>query len=345
MDEPEPALTRLLGAAGAGDRATVAEILDTAVCDVNAVDGEGWSCLILASKVDLALWTAAMPCAVLLSTGPARAHVATPCMRMPALTSSLLLCRARGRAQAGDLNMVEYLLERGASPNPAGIAHTALRAASIFGHEEVARRLLAAQADPNFCSLHGRSPLMGAAMNKRPPLVQILLEAQVRSRLPALESPKHGMPHREDGTQLLQAGRTLKQFVTTRPTSRQRMTTARRLWILPSALIAQRLWICYDEQGLGHRIDLLRVSPSDCGLAGQEEGGLVPDLRLESRGCLHCRLYVGVHETKGASAALLHTPHTLVLHPEDSLPDRRFVRAYVQAFECRRAVSCPALSG
>lgn len=127
--ETSPPLSRLLGAAGAGDRATVAEVLDAAACDVNAVDGEGWSCLILAAK-------------------------------------------------AGDLSMVEYLLERGASPNPTRIAHTALRAASIFGHEEVARRLLAAQADPNLCSLHGRTPLMGAAMNKRPPLVQILLEAQ-----------------------------------------------------------------------------------------------------------------------------------------------------------------------
>ena len=41
---------RILEAAGAGDRAAVAEILD-AKCDVNAVDAEGWSPLILASKV------------------------------------------------------------------------------------------------------------------------------------------------------------------------------------------------------------------------------------------------------------------------------------------------------
>ena len=78
--------------------------------------------------------------------------------------------------------MVDYLLERGANPNPAAIAHTALRAASIFGHEHVARRLLAAKADPNFCSLHGRTPLMGAAMNKHPALVRILLDAQVTRR-------------------------------------------------------------------------------------------------------------------------------------------------------------------
>ncbi len=44
--------TRLLQAAGGGDRATVIEILD-AKCDVNAVDAEGWSPLILASKVCL----------------------------------------------------------------------------------------------------------------------------------------------------------------------------------------------------------------------------------------------------------------------------------------------------
>lgn len=43
-------LKRLLEGAGSGDRAVVAEILD-AKCDVNVVDAEGWSPLILASKV------------------------------------------------------------------------------------------------------------------------------------------------------------------------------------------------------------------------------------------------------------------------------------------------------
>lgn len=81
--------------------------------------------------------------------------------------------------QAGDMSMLEYLLERGASPNPSAIAHTALRAASIFGHEQIARRLLQAQGDPNFCSLFGRTPLMGAAMNKHPALIRVLLEAKV----------------------------------------------------------------------------------------------------------------------------------------------------------------------
>jgi len=83
--------------------------------------------------------------------------------------------------QAGDLGMVEYLLDCGASPNPSIIAHTALRAASIFGHEHVARRLLEEQGDPNFCSLFGRTPLMGAAMNTHPALVRVLLEAKVRT--------------------------------------------------------------------------------------------------------------------------------------------------------------------
>ena len=83
--------------------------------------------------------------------------------------------------QAGDLGMVEYLLDCGASPNPSIIAHTALRAASIFGHEHIARRLLEEQGDPNFCSLFGRTPLMGAAMNTHPALVRVLLEAKVRT--------------------------------------------------------------------------------------------------------------------------------------------------------------------
>jgi ankyrin repeat protein len=43
-------LLPLLQAAGAGDRDAVAEILD-AKCDVNEVDAEGCSSLILASKV------------------------------------------------------------------------------------------------------------------------------------------------------------------------------------------------------------------------------------------------------------------------------------------------------
>ena len=42
--------SHLLEAAGAGHRDAVAEIFD-AKCDVNAVDAEGWSPLILASKV------------------------------------------------------------------------------------------------------------------------------------------------------------------------------------------------------------------------------------------------------------------------------------------------------
>jgi ankyrin repeat protein len=46
--------------------------------------------------------------------------------------------------QAGNVDMVEYLLERGAAHKPSAIAHTAIRSASIFGHEHVARMLLQA---------------------------------------------------------------------------------------------------------------------------------------------------------------------------------------------------------
>ena len=119
---------RLLEAAGACDFAEASALLD-GKADVNAVDGEGWSPLILAAK-------------------------------------------------AGHGAMVDFLMERGAAPNPATVSHTALRAASIFGHEHIARRLLAARADPNLCSLFGRTPLMGAAMNKHPALVRVLLEAR-----------------------------------------------------------------------------------------------------------------------------------------------------------------------
>jgi hypothetical protein len=143
---------RLLEAAGAGDRAAVAEILD-AKCDVNGVDAEGWSPLILASKV----WHA----------------ISLPAWRDPQITQLGLGSRVQGSGfrvqgsgfrvqglgfttragvqQAGNMDMVEYLLERGAAPNPPAIAHTALRAASIFGHEHIACMLLQAQADPNMC--------------------------------------------------------------------------------------------------------------------------------------------------------------------------------------------------
>ena len=161
----EAALKRLLEAAGAGDRETVIEILDSK-CDVNVVDGEGWSPLILASKVQK---MSSMHSFRFMHHAHCSIHLACQTLHLPI---TFLL-------QAGDINMVDYLLERGATPNPAAVAHTALRAASIFGHSHVARRLLEAQADPNFCSLFGRTPLMGAAMNKHPALVRILLEAKV----------------------------------------------------------------------------------------------------------------------------------------------------------------------
>ena len=106
-DSAAETIKRLLQAASTGDRATVTEIID-AKCDVNVRDVEGWSPLILASKVTYSTY---------------------PSVHKHMLTLSL--------TQVGDMGMVEYLLERGASPNPAAVAHTAIRAASIFGHEKV----------------------------------------------------------------------------------------------------------------------------------------------------------------------------------------------------------------
>mmetsp|Transcript_22390 Transcript_22390/g.55171 ORF Transcript_22390/g.55171 Transcript_22390/m.55171 type:complete len:167 (+) Transcript_22390:98-598(+) len=80
-------------------------------------------------------------------------------------------------SKGGHNDVVKLLLESKAAPNPDCVAHTALRAASIYGHTETLRILLAAGGDPNFVSLHDRTPLMGAAMGGHAECAKILLEA------------------------------------------------------------------------------------------------------------------------------------------------------------------------
>lgn len=78
-------------------------------------------------------------------------------------------------AKEGWHELVTTLLAAGATPNPPAPAqHTALRGASLFGHDACIRRLLNAKADPNLPSAGGKTPLMGAAMNGHASTIRIL---------------------------------------------------------------------------------------------------------------------------------------------------------------------------
>lgn len=108
-------------------------------------------------------------------------------------------------SKGGHVGLVKELLSQKVSPNPSKIAHTALRAAAIHGHNDVlryillpsqaltgfnctlqvasltliihCRMLISAKADPNLTSLHGRTPLMGAARGGHVQSARILIAA------------------------------------------------------------------------------------------------------------------------------------------------------------------------
>lgn len=79
-------------------------------------------------------------------------------------------------AKLGHVDLVRFLLHRGATPNHKDSRHTALRGAAIMGHLECVRVLLDASADPNQCSVGRRTPLMGAAMHGHVLIVALLCE-------------------------------------------------------------------------------------------------------------------------------------------------------------------------
>lgn len=88
--------------------------------------------------------------------------------------------------EQGDLEMIEFLLSKGAWVNAPAALHmgaTALQIASIKGYIGIARRLLAEKADCNAqaAPYHGRTALEAAAEHGRIEMIQILLNWGVRT--------------------------------------------------------------------------------------------------------------------------------------------------------------------
>jgi ankyrin repeat protein len=79
-----------------------------------------------------------------------------------------------GAAMAGAVEAIKLLIDRGARLAPLLGANTALHAAAAKGHEEVARILLEAEADPNFRNARSETPLHVAVMNNQPGMVRLL---------------------------------------------------------------------------------------------------------------------------------------------------------------------------
>lgn len=78
-------------------------------------------------------------------------------------------------AQAGHLEVVSYLIGRGADPNAGNVSHeTPLIYAAWFGHAEVVACLLAHGADPNLASDSGDNALDVAIMRGFAPIVGLL---------------------------------------------------------------------------------------------------------------------------------------------------------------------------
>ncbi len=68
----------------------------------------------------------------------------------------------------GHLEAVRLLLRAGAHSQPLpGFEHTGLRAAALFGQEDIAMLLLAHGADPNSQSAGGRTPLMASCLPRQ----------------------------------------------------------------------------------------------------------------------------------------------------------------------------------
>lgn len=72
--------------------------------------------------------------------------------------TALIRATVNGHAAA-----VSLLLARGARVNPTRLCHTPLRAAALYGRDDVAALLLEARAEPNLPSQGLRTPLMGCA--------------------------------------------------------------------------------------------------------------------------------------------------------------------------------------
>lgn len=86
--------------------------------------------------------------------------------------TALMLAAWKNRGEA-----VQWLLERGAQPNRAARAWTALHYAAFAGHGELVERLVAAGADVNARSTNGSTPIMMAAREGHAAIARRLLAA------------------------------------------------------------------------------------------------------------------------------------------------------------------------
>ncbi len=103
-------LARVLELASAGESEALSTFLDQNGLSPNVRDENGWSPLIMASKVCVYL---------------------KRCMEL-----------ADPFLQNGHVDTVKCLFSKGANPNSPDISHTAIRAAALFGHHKIIRLLL-----------------------------------------------------------------------------------------------------------------------------------------------------------------------------------------------------------
>ncbi|KAG0645683.1 Multiple ankyrin repeat single KH domain-containing [Hyphodiscus hymeniophilus] len=82
--------------------------------------------------------------------------------------------------KANGLEVVRYLLSKGADPNPLTGSESPLEQAALHDHMEIVALLLEHGADP-MNSLNGTSPLTSAIRFKSPGVIPLLLAAPVRS--------------------------------------------------------------------------------------------------------------------------------------------------------------------
>ena len=287
----EEQVASLLAAAGDGNRDAVAEMLD-AQCDVNAVDGEGWSALILASKVCYARSARSPPepdargegvrrsRLMMRETGrqhghgrlPARArrgaqpvggraHGAPRREHLRARARRAEVARGAGGPKHEQVGaFTACVLRASESPHPAvrSSVHASVRPCicpSMHVRERgsqcgwVLAKCVPSPylgAPSHFCaSLFGRTPLMGAAMNKHPPLIRVLLEAKVLAFLASahvacLRACKRRAPF---AVRAADNERDLLPSLCRRMPQR-RTTTAKQRWIWRSRATVLRQWSC-----------------------------------------------------------------------------------------------------
>jgi ankyrin repeat protein len=97
-----------------------------------------------------------------------------PCFLSPNVPPPLHLA-----AMAGNIEVIQAMVKHCSNNLHAQdfVQYTALHCATYFGHEQVARELLTAGADPNFCGGVHDSPLHIAAGKANPAILKALLEA------------------------------------------------------------------------------------------------------------------------------------------------------------------------